>query len=368
MATSSALPSWVDPAPSEPGSIDPLGYLAQSDGIAEQLLPGVTVLTNRARYLSFLCWAIQKTDGNLKGIDQWEVALSVGEHRRHGNGRVEPCKFLGSRLLRQRQPSDSDLLPRRLHVQTARLLYSGLLRSCGLTNARGTLSELGQKIAAIFDKCVPRSLPVRVRRCDSMPCLSEISTRELRYLREGFLEASADAEQRAYSLWEVGKRAWLSVRKRGAIWLLKEHVKRPERNAPVPKLYLHEGAKLELQALPLTRLFLFLYRGNGKIQGSLQAGPLHVFQIGSSAHQLLADLAAHLRRAQALGEEIPPLTLPALKHWVLARHREEAKPEAPWVDDNWRVLRPGLHPRQLPGVHGYRLEAFASLMADIKEI
>lgn len=368
MIASSALPFWVEPSPTEPGSIDPLGYLAQSDRIAEQLLPGVTVQTSRARYLSFLCWAIQKTGDDPNAIDRWEVALSVGEHRRHGNGEAELCKFFGSRLLKQRQLEDKDPLPKRLHVQTARLLYSGLLRSCGLYDGPAVLSELGKKLAEDFGRHMPRSLPSKVGRCDVMPCLSNISMREEKYLCDGLLQANADAERRAYSFSEIGRRAWKGVRNEGAAWLLAQYIKSPGRNASAPAVYLHEGAKLELQALPLTRLFLLLYQSRGKIRGQLRPGSFRAFQIGASTEHLLADLAAHLRRAQALGEETPPLTLAGLKRWVLTRHRQEAKPEAPWVDENWHVLRPGLQPQHPPGIHGYRLEAFSSLMADLRKI
>jgi hypothetical protein len=82
---------------------------------------------------------------------------------------------------------------------------------------------------------------------------------------------------------------------------------------------------------------------------------------------MLGDLAAHLRKAESLGADIPRLTLPHLKQWLLHKHRK-AKAEAAWVDEDWQVLRPGLQPQKMPGVHQYRLVAFASLLADLQEI
>src|SRR5579862_1996916 len=153
--TTSSLPQWVDPPPSEPGSIDPLGYLAPSDRLAEALLPGMTVLTLRARYLSFLCWAIRETGNDAQQIDRWEVALSLGEHLRHQNGTCGRGGYLGSRILSSWHGRD---IPRRLHVQTARILYAGLLRSSGLLDAHGSLTDLGTKVASAFGAHIPRSL------------------------------------------------------------------------------------------------------------------------------------------------------------------------------------------------------------------
>ena len=120
------LPSWVELPPSEPGSIDPLGYQAEVDRISDTILPGVTVLTRRARYLCFLCWAIKRTGNNPAEIDRWEIALSVGEFLRHQDGKE--CSYLGVGLLRQRNIKRGDIVPQKLHKLKARTSYSGLLR------------------------------------------------------------------------------------------------------------------------------------------------------------------------------------------------------------------------------------------------
>ncbi len=106
-------PSWVEPSPDEPGSTDPLGYQAEADRIAEELLPGVTVQTRRARYLSFLCWAMDHTGNKPAEIDRWEIALSTGEYLRPKCNAT--CSYLGSLLLKQRNHAPGDRVPVRLH-------------------------------------------------------------------------------------------------------------------------------------------------------------------------------------------------------------------------------------------------------------
>ena len=150
-------PSWVEPSLDEPGSIDPLGYQTEADHIAEELLPGVTVQTRRARYLSFLCWAMDLTGNNPAEIDRWEIALSLGEYLRHKGDTI--CSYLGILLLKQRNPDPRDRVPARLHQQTARALYSGLLRSCGLASEKGNLTPLGMKLAWEFGKKMPGTRP-----------------------------------------------------------------------------------------------------------------------------------------------------------------------------------------------------------------
>jgi len=363
---SSVLPSWVEPPPTEPGSIDPLGYLGPSDRIAEQLLPGATVLTRRARYLSFLCWALRETDNEPSETDRWEIALSVGEHLRHGDD--TECTYLGSRLLRGRALARGDRLPRRLHVQTARLQYSGLLRSCGLADDEGNVSHLGAEIADTFGRYMPRSIPKRVSGCDGLPCLSKIGDREASSLRRGFFETTDEAGRRLETFREVGTRNWRRVLQHGPAVLLRSYMGQPNPRAKSAAQLLHEAASLELESLPLTRLFLELYSNAGSLAGSVpRSGWYRVYQIRETSKEMLADVAGHLRRAAALGRAILMLSLPCLKAHVLHLHRV-AKADAPWVDQDWRILRPGLKPQRLPGVHEYRLTAFASLLHDIGEI
>ena len=86
--------AW-DPAATASGSIDPLGALRPYTAIATTLLPGVTTITSRARYLSWVCAGLRLLDelpnapsGGRTGrtrrrkILAWErlVALATGTH------------------------------------------------------------------------------------------------------------------------------------------------------------------------------------------------------------------------------------------------------------------------------------------------
>ncbi len=333
--------------------------------LARQLLPGVTVSTTRARYLSFLCWAIRKTDNNAREIDKWEIALSVGEYLR-GSARC-----LGIGLLKEKKVERGTRVPLHLHVQTARVHYSGLLRSCNLFGEDGKLTGLGDKIADEFGRRMPKSLPRQVFRCEEMPSLSEIGPREIKYLCNGLLEEGCDNPKRRQTFQEVGVPHWRKIHRNTDVsWLLKEYLPRVPRastNAGEPGRFLHAAARLELQAMPLSRLFLYLYQHTGLIRGGIpKISPFRAYRVREAPEELLADVAAHLRMATRLGALRWRLNLPSLKQWLLKRHREEAKHEAPWVDNDWHVLRPGLSPQQLPNVHEYRLRAFASLCSDLR--
>src|SRR4051812_43086004 len=99
------VPSWVEPDPLKGRAVDALGLQATADQIAEQLLPGLSVLTNRARYFSLLAWARQAC-GRLHDehrIHRLEVALAVREAMLHigsaDGADAERCRFVGSRNL-----------------------------------------------------------------------------------------------------------------------------------------------------------------------------------------------------------------------------------------------------------------------------
>ncbi len=51
------LPSWVESDPLRSRATDALGLQAVADRLADRLLPGLSVLTTRARYFTFLAWA-----------------------------------------------------------------------------------------------------------------------------------------------------------------------------------------------------------------------------------------------------------------------------------------------------------------------
>ena len=361
------IPVWLDPPPASQGSIDPLGYLAPAEKLADQLLPGVTVATRRARYLSFLCWAIRETGGNSAEIDRWEIALSVGEYLRHGSNTAE-CNYLGSQLVDRADLDPGDALPANLHVQTCRQLYSGLVRSCGLCDESRRLTKLGDKIANEFGKDMPRSRPRQVFRCEAMPCLSAIRGYEKGWLREALLESNDASGRRSATFREIGPRRWHAIATEGVSSVLSGYLSQNHAKQGTAARCLHEAAKLELQSMPLTRLFLYLYQRKGAMPRAMRRhSRFHAYSIPDGPERLLPAVAAHLRKASSLGASVPPLQTGALADWLCVQHRK-TKPDAPWVNERWKALRLGLQPQRHPGVHEYRLTAFASLLRDLEVV
>ena len=205
-----------------------------------------------------------------------------------------------------------------------------------------------------------------------MPCLSEMSMREARYLYRALFEDTKDGETRLATFRSVGKKGWRLVQNTSRQQLLKQYLAPPLRGDRTAIL-LHAAAVFELEALPLTRLFLELYNDRNFTGVIPSKARFNAFTIRTTPDGLLSDLAAHLRAAKLLGRKLSdklqdPLTFDRVKAFILQRHREVAKPDDPWVDDHWEQLRRGLMPNQPPEVHLYRLAAFSSLLADIQEI
>jgi hypothetical protein len=361
----STIPCWLEPPAAEEGSLDPLGFLAPAEKIADRLLPGVTVATRRARYLSFLCWGIESTDGNPKEIDRWEVALSVSEYLRNDGG-----SFLGKNLLGQLALQPGDSVPSRLHVQTARNLYSGLLRSCGLVAPSGEVSDLGRRIAGEFGRDMPRRRPRKARRCGELPGLSAIRPKERRWLTDALLNSTDEASRRLATRREVGSRALNSIRQtRTVAPLLAEYLAKELARQNGTSRALHEAAALELSAMPLTRLFFYLYQNEGRIRGNpALRSRFRPYQVrDTSPAMMLEDVIAHLQKSAALGSLEMPLDRAGILTAIYERH-VAAKAESPWVSADWRPLRLGLQTKEPRQVHGYRLTAFAELLADLDEV
>jgi hypothetical protein len=53
-----------DPLGGKSGSIDPLGALQSYGSLADLLLPGVTTITSRSRYLSMICAALANSESH----------------------------------------------------------------------------------------------------------------------------------------------------------------------------------------------------------------------------------------------------------------------------------------------------------------
>jgi hypothetical protein len=197
------LPSWVESDPLRSRAVDALGLQAIADRLADRLLPGLSVLTTRARYLSFLCWARRKigSDLNERAIHQWEVALALTEYRLHrpseGSDDSESaddgaarCRFVGSRSIKQHfdRLVKRDLRredPQEVYKAPAWRSYRPALVNLGLLEdgRQYGLTAEGTRVANAFGNavhycrsgicCLPESA-----------CLSGISKRERGLLRD----------------------------------------------------------------------------------------------------------------------------------------------------------------------------------------
>ncbi len=366
---SSTMPSWVAPPPVEPGSLDPLGYQPEVESLANAILPGITVFTVRARYASFLCWAIAKSSGNPRLIDRLDVAMSMGEHLRHHGDQT--CSYLGVLLAAQAELRPSDPIPRRLHTPSARLRYMVLLRSGGLVTNDDVLTESGGALAKAFDRFCPRSVPKRIQSCSAMPCLNCMSDAERKLLWEALLgDATPAGQTRRRTLREVGKPLLREAYDRGAAPVLRTHLRQPPRSET--ERTLHQAAVLECEALPSTELFYWLYRSGDHLRGTLPpsgrlAVPYALPRPGEDMRGFRHAMANHFACAARYKRAPIPKGLESLKAFLLDRHYR-AKADGPWVDRQWNQLRKGLARSSGSQLHGYRLSQFASLLADLGEI
>ncbi len=144
------FPSWLVRLDTAPTTRDPLGFAAQAARHADAILPGLTVFTSRARYLSFLCWALRASEngpaaGRLDRIYRLERLLVLGEALLH---RDEPdaCTYIGARrgrrFVREHDREDLWELPSRVLrnqvTNGAFRLYRTALVSLGLVEETET--------------------------------------------------------------------------------------------------------------------------------------------------------------------------------------------------------------------------------------
>jgi hypothetical protein len=186
------LPSWVQPDPLRSRAIDPLGLQLISDRFADRMLPGLSVLTTRARYFTFLCWARRETGSTSdeREIHRQEVRLTLMESRLSADevGHSK-CSFVGKRNIEAylREHRDEDVLatdPRTIYKVPVWRAYRASMVQLGLLEGspRYALTEPGRQAASAFRKAVGSTL----KRMPPQACLSRIreSSREKRLLRD----------------------------------------------------------------------------------------------------------------------------------------------------------------------------------------
>lgn len=242
------LPRWLEVLKLPPSSRDPLGFQANAERLANELLPGLTVFTSRIGYYGFLAWVIQMVNeqpcpsGQTRQdrLHRLERALVLCEFVHHGAA-DKSCPLFGQRSKTQvLQSVDGDLfrVPKRiLKNQTsagAYRLYFSSLKSLGFAQEAPelgaddmlplTLTDLGQRLARAFrlrldnkfsnfglnDGLLDRDT---IRSWGERLCFSKLG--DLNRYREPFLDGfllgnSPDAEKRYRTVQRLFQRGLLT--------------------------------------------------------------------------------------------------------------------------------------------------------------
>ena len=186
---SSTLPflTAYDPVGAVSGSIDPLGSLRAYEALADLLLPGITTITDRSRYLSMLCAALAAAE---KYRDFHAGPTGVAE-RRAATQPFERLWALACVSVEEKNAAATSRLRgvTRARAQIAALLQSGqaatpkfellkyqgrtggastywvTLRSAELVAENGALTDEGNNLARFFP-ALPLSAGELARLCD----------------------------------------------------------------------------------------------------------------------------------------------------------------------------------------------------------
>jgi hypothetical protein len=250
----------------------------------------------------------------------------------------------------------------------------GLLRSSGLIDYKDELTGQGEAVADAFGKGLPSKIPKVFWNSRKMPCLSKAGAHELRWLRQALLDPNNEHSQTRFKTFkEIGKKLWRAALDEGsALPILRQYLSFQRKHAAEPAQLIHKAAVLELEALPLTRLFHFMYRFGDRLKEGIPAPkqlrkPYELPDLEEDARSFFSALSTHLRSAEKMGR--PPISrhFPELKKFILDKHYR-AKPDAQWVDENWEQKRRGLAQKSAGMIHGFRLVQFASLLRDLELI
>jgi len=172
------MPSWLARLDSPPGSRDPLGLQTISAKHADELLPGLTVFTSRARYYGFLCWAVATAQQDptpafhLERVHRLERLLVLGEALRHGDD-ARACTYIGGRRGRAfaRESAAAGLmsLPSKvlknqtsngaLRLYRTSLVDVGLVEENDISDGLGLeLTERGRRLAESYGEEIDSSV------------------------------------------------------------------------------------------------------------------------------------------------------------------------------------------------------------------
>jgi hypothetical protein len=418
VALNIVLPSWVESDPLRGRAIDALGLQATADEIADLLLPGLSVQTDRARYYSMLAWARRACGSRVdeSRIHRLEVALAVREAMLHPKkpgseeGADDRCRFVGSRDL-PRGPAETPLAkppvdPTSVFRIPVWRRYRASMQSLGLLDSGYALTVDGTILAKRFaaacraDTTGRTMLPAsaclsgmewregallesrlgvwkkgKVASGDySAPARRGATERELRPLFEGgfrlsrvlaHYEAKTDRDPpstvgalREAAVWE---RLSVGLQATFLLWLDRIHapeaVKRllaaaRRRHGVKPRAFaaIQIGDDTAAEAIQSVRRALAL-RDRLEWRGGLRHCDPHAFELGEalvgSTHldEVLTGLEERHRKAKGDDAWIRPT----------GRGRELARD----ADDKWE-------PPKTATLHGYRLNAFAHILDDLR--
>lgn len=383
---------WILPDPSRERAVDPLGMGAQADRIADLLLPQLSVSTRRARYFSFLCWAVFKSTGSTPIIHRLEANLALEEADRHRGEPVDACPDVIGRSRAARYLEDHKgerpRRPERLYKNTAFATYRPTMRGLGLLSRDRSLelTAEGERLATIFQRSGG----------SKFPCLGDITTSEqtplktllgLDYRKHMDLPI---ALMRRRATFETVRRALEKSFESAAI--LEQYAQIGSRASDVA-VALHLAFVWELLSCGLTLAFsrLLLERRKGRVVRSLRRelggrprrpllGRLSAGDSECSKHVIALLRAAMNLEPQKLALDPEPTRLAALLiierdpdeflRQLIERHRM-TKPETPWIrleGDKIEILasRKNLPSEVQP--RSYRLGAFNQLLRDLEMI
>lgn len=397
----SSLPEWVAPTPQRERFPDPLGVQPDVDELAERFLPGITSLTERARYYSFLCWSLKVSGGDSRALARADRKLAECEYEAHreelssrsfavrdgedASVRLR-CRFRGVLLLRRQEGRPARWLRTiTWHLYRSSMRQLNLIERSGRDNWQ--LTPAGEQLAYFYG----RSLRSNAAR---LPLLCERDGRkgrEIHLLRESLFGTGpraetarflhhhgiGDSRQALQKALRLQRRPAAGVER--ALWLAGVH---------------------ELTCLGLHSIFIHFYRTQPKFSSKYSCLPRPAREARSLSTDVDLDnatetwiyawtrLNAAWTAISALGgDELTqttagkvlgsfveagrlalPRTVDGLRHLAatLGRAHTEAKGADLWwtfEGDRVRRLRVDVKPRL--SIHSYRLDAALSLRRDL---
>jgi hypothetical protein len=403
------VPAWVEPDPLRGRAVDALGLQATADAIADELLPGLSVLTIRARYFSMIAWArgacAKQVDENL--IHRLEVALAVREaslHPRDGVG--ERCRFVGSRHFGrgpQPPPSDPPGDPSDVFRTPVWRGYRASMQSLGFLDDSYALTDEGAELAKSFAAACGKPDSTGKTQLPASACLSRMSGREAALLEVqlGFPKKRKLSEDRLPAARRLALHRELSkFTGDNLLPLVLAYYENQSGRSPTPTAaVLREAAVWERLSIGLNAIFLLWLRGlenPGRTEKMIARArknrsgkrPFAEISIGDNT---AADAIQSVRRALYARGRLPQDDLPRCDSSafqlgealigttpldevfdLLERRHIDAKGEEGWIrrvdsarelardaDDTWELPRKAT-------LHGYRLKAFDQIRTDLQ--